>query len=121
MTSNGIMPDPSKVKVIKDFPEPKTLKDLRGFLGLSSYYRKFIKGYANIASVLTDITRGFSQGKGHRISIENKWGQPQRETFQKLKQIIIEDVTLAYPDFSNPFCLATDASDIAKRCPVSNH
>ena len=46
MTSNGIMPDPAKVKAIKDFVEPKTLKDMRAFLGLSSYYHKFIKEYA---------------------------------------------------------------------------
>ena len=50
VTADGIKPDPAKVKAVKEFPTPKRLTDLRTFLGLTSYYRRFIKDYAKIAS-----------------------------------------------------------------------
>ena len=52
MTPEGIFPDPSKVEVEKNFPAPASLKELKSFLGLANYYRRFIKGFSEIASPL---------------------------------------------------------------------
>ncbi|VDI33759.1 Hypothetical predicted protein [Mytilus galloprovincialis] len=57
VSSDGILPDPDKISAIKDYPIPKRLKDVRAFLGLSGYYRKFIKDYAKIASPLYALTK----------------------------------------------------------------
>ena len=63
LCADGIKQDPDKIAATKDFPVPKTLKDLRGFLGLASYYRKFTNNFATVAAPLTDITKGFKVGK----------------------------------------------------------
>lgn len=56
MSENGIEPCPSKIEAIKDWPIPCNVKDLRSFLGIISYYRRFIKGFADIAKVLHKLT-----------------------------------------------------------------
>lgn len=56
MSENGIEPCPSKIEAIKDWPTPCNVKDLRSFLGTISYYRRFIKGFADIANVLHKLT-----------------------------------------------------------------
>ena len=109
----GIKQDPEKVSAIKEFATPKTLKDLRGFLGLAGYYRKFTKDFAKIAAQLTDLTRGFTVSKGNKIMLGVKWKSIHQEAFQNLKDIITNDITLAFPDFSKPFKLSTDASNVA--------
>ncbi|MCI27604.1 hypothetical protein A2U01_0048803, partial [Trifolium medium] len=57
VSSQGVFPEPSKVQAILDWPQPKTITELRGFLGLTGFYRKFIKGYATIALPLTSLLR----------------------------------------------------------------
>ena len=121
ISSKGIKPDPSKVAVIKNYKEPTTLKELRSFLGLSSYYRKFINNFAKIASPLTDLTKGFTVSKSQKISIVDRWKVSQQASFDQLKQIICEDVTLAFPNFNLPFKLSTDASDFAIGGILSQH
>ena len=113
LCSDGIKQDPDKIAAIKDFPVPKTLKDLRGFLGLASYYRKFTNNFAKTAAPLTDLTKGFTVSKGNKIVIADKWKQEHQDAFQELKKIITKDVTLAFPDFSKPFKLSVDASKAA--------
>lgn len=94
ITSEGLQPDPAKVKVVQEYPIPKSVKDVRAFMGLTNYYRKFIKGFAQIASPLHDLTK-----KG--------------TAFYTLKKALTEAPILAYPDFAHPFILATDASNDA--------
>ena len=101
------------MSAIKECATPKTLKDLRGFLGLASYYRKFTRNFATIAAPLTDLTRSFTVSKGNKIMVADKWKNIHQQAFQKLKDIITNDVTLAFPDFSKPFKLSTDASNVA--------
>ena len=113
LCSDGIKQDPAKIAAIKDFPVPKTLKDLRGFLGLASYYRKFTDNFATVAAPLTDLTRGFKVVKGSKILLGDRWKDIHQKAFQDLKDIITNDVTLAFPDFNKPFKLSTDASSTA--------
>ena len=67
LSSKGIQQDPDKVAAIKQFATPRTLKDLRAFLGLASYYRKFTRYFADIAAPLTDLTQGYTVSKANKI------------------------------------------------------
>ena len=110
ISQEGIRPDPEKVAAVKDFPVPNDLHGVRSFLGLTSYYRKFIKGYSAIAAPLHDITKGFAR-KGKSVKVE--WGDEHQRAFCALKDALAYDVCLAYPNFELPFILTTDASDKA--------
>lgn len=55
VSAGGVEMDPSKVQTVTDWPTPMSVSQLRGFLGLSGYYRKFVRGYASVASPLTDL------------------------------------------------------------------
>ena len=110
ISDEGISPDPEKVVAIKQFPRPDNLHSVRSFLGLAGYYRKFIRNYSQIAAPLHQLTKGHVR-KGKRISIN--WGEEEEEAFCKIKEAIVEDVTLVYPDFNEPFRLTVDASDRA--------
>ena len=110
LSADGIKADPAKTSVIRDFKKPTTLKELRSFLGITSYYRKFCKNFAEIANPLTELTKGYAIGKGNKINITDKWGILQDKAFGELKRILEEDVVLAFPDFDKPFKLSTDAS-----------
>ena len=108
ISEDGISPDPSKVSAVKEYPTPKDLHDVRSFLGLASYYRKFIPAYSQIAAPLHALTKGYPR-KGKRIKIE--WAENEERAFQELKEALTYNVTLMYPDFQKPFLLTCDASD----------
>lgn len=116
ISEDGVKKDPDKVKTIKDFPTPKTIKDLRSFLGLSGFYRKFIQDYARMAKPLTILLRGeggrVSKSKSSKIPV--MFNKEATEAFEKIKQSLIsDDVILTYPDFNKDFYLTTDASKYA--------
>lgn len=98
---DGVTPDPSKIEAVMKFPTPKNVKDLKSFLGLAGYYRRFIKNFAKIAKPLNSL---FKEGT------EFKWEQKQEEAFTTLKHILTSDSLLQYPDFSKEFVLTTDTS-----------
>lgn len=87
---------------MKDWPIPTTLKQLRGFLGLTGYYRRFIKNYAMISQPLTDLLKknGFM------------WNDRAQKSFELLKQAMIQAPVLALPNFEEEFVVETDASGI---------
>ena len=95
-----------KVKQIRSAREPRTKKQLRAFLGLAGYYRKFIKDYAQVAAPLTGALKG-----GPSSSV--KWGPPQDAAFQVLKERLCAKPILHLPDPGRQFILRTDASDTA--------
>lgn len=116
ISDSGIKTNPERIKAVKNFPVPKTLKDLRSFLGLSNFYRRFIRDYAKIAKPLTLLLRGDNGrvSKHHSKKINVDLNEEAINAFNKLKDSLTsEDVLLAYPDFNKEFHLTTDASNYA--------
>ena len=101
VNKDGLLVDDDKIKPILEYPRPKNLKQLRRFIGATSWYRKFIKDYVQISEPLTRLTR-----KGVSFS----WKDQQEEAFQTLRTALTTAPILAYPDFKLPFVIQTDAS-----------
>jgi hypothetical protein len=101
VTSEGVKPDPEKVKAIKEFPIPKNTTDVKFFPGLAGYYRKFISQFCKIAKPLNDLLK--KNQNWH-------WEQDQIDSFHLLQTVLTQEPVLQYPDFTKPFVLATDAS-----------
>ena len=102
VSERGIAPDDSKIEKIRDFPTPRNAKEVKSFLGLSGYYRRFIKGYATISHPLTELTS---------LKTQFKWGENEQRSFDLLRTCLTTKPILAFPDFSKPFAIFTDASD----------
>ena len=103
VSREGILADPAKIDAVKNFPQPFDVRSLRSFLGLASYYRRFIENFSSVASPLYELTRkdvGFS------------WESIHHNAFCKLKQLLISAPVLAFPDFARGFVLETDASGV---------
>ena len=98
-----VRPELSKLQAVEEFPIPKT-KDVRAFLGLAGYYRRFILNFASIAVPLTDLTK-----KTSPTSV--KWSTSCENSFNQLKKLLCTTPVLNSPDFHREFVLQTDASD----------
>lgn len=105
ITPEGIKPNSDKIKAIIKYPIPCTQTEVKSYLGITNYYRKFIKDYAKIAKPLTKALK-----KGEKINIHDS---EYIEAFNKLKEIITNAPVLAYPDFNKQFQINTDASNVA--------
>ena len=103
ISKDGIETDQTKIDAIRKFQNPSCVKHLRSFLGLTNYYRKFLKDYAKYSKVLEGLC---GKNKDKKII----WTEECNEAFQKLKEKMIKTPILAYPDFENEFILDTDAS-----------
>ena len=101
LTPDGIRPNPDRVAAVKDYPALRSVKEVRQFLGLASYYRRFVKDFARIAQPLHSLTQ-----KGTPFC----WSPACEGAFLQLKQRLIESPVLVYPDFGKDFILETDAS-----------
>lgn len=104
VTPEGVRPNPDKVKAIKNYPIPKTTKQIKGFLGLLGYYRRFINNFAKLTKPLTKCLK-----KGAKIEHNHEF----IECFEKCKKLLLNEPILQYPDFSKTFNLTCDASNIA--------
>ena len=101
ISENGIETDPEKIEAIRTWPQPMNKTQVRSFLGLCSYYRKFIRNFADIARPLHKITE-------HTKVFD--WTDECEDSFKTLKTKLTETPILTHPDFSLPFILDTDAS-----------
>ncbi|GJV16078.1 putative reverse transcriptase domain-containing protein [Tanacetum coccineum] len=99
--SRGIHVDPAKIESIKDWASPKTPTEIRQFLGLSGYYRRFIDGFSKIAKPMTKLTQ-----KG----IKFDWDEKEENAFQLIKQKLCSAPNLALPEGSEDFVVYCDAS-----------
>ncbi|GJX43070.1 putative nucleotidyltransferase, ribonuclease H [Tanacetum coccineum] len=99
--SEGIHVDPAKIESIKDWESPKTPTEIRQFLGLAGYYRRFIEGFSKIAKPMTKLTQK---------SVKFNWGEKEETAFQTLKQKLCSAPILALPEGSENFIVYCDAS-----------
>ena len=103
ISDQGISPDASKIEAVKSFPEPTDLKSLRSFLGLASYYRRFIPGFSAVANPLFKLTRK---------NVNFCWSVTCQEAFERLKQLLVDTPLLIFPNFSRGFVMETDTSGV---------
>ncbi|KAG6464703.1 hypothetical protein O3G_MSEX014678 [Manduca sexta] len=103
ISTDGVQTDPEKVVAVKEWPVPKDKTQVRAFLGLCSYYRRFVKNFADIAKPL------------HKLTEEKRqfcWDESCDTAFQTLKDRLCDTPILGYPDTENEFIIDTDASNI---------
>ena len=107
VSAQGVAPTSSKVEAIVDWLTPTTVRDIRSFLGLASYYRRFIKDFSLIARPLTDLTKEKTPWK---------WKEDEEKAFLQLKVALATAPVMRLPDFDKEFVLTTDASLVHVGC-----
>lgn len=100
ISAQGVATDPEKIAAVQNWPIPTTVTQLRGFLGLAGYYRRFIKHFGIICRPMFNVLK----------KNEFQWGPDQQQAFEALKLKLSQAPVLALPDFTQPFVLETDAS-----------
>ena len=110
VSGEGIEPLPEKLEAVRKMPPPTTPKEVRQFLGLVGYYRKFVPKFADIARPLTNLTK---------LDVPYEWTNRCQEAFEFLKQMLLKEPILKYPDPSKPYTLFTDASKFAWACVLT--
>ncbi len=98
---DGIHTVDSKITAVKNFPTPKSVENVRSFQGLAGYYRAFVKNFTSIASPLIRLLKK---------DVPFLWNDAQQQSFNNLKDVLTRAPILAFPNYSLPFILCTDAS-----------
>ena len=127
VTGEGIYPDPEKVSALTTWPVPKTLKDLKAFLGFVGYFRNYVKDFSSKVKPLNDLTAGYiplktqrklkSKGKSPKGSltmksrIDGMWTNDCNNAFETIIRVLTTQPLLGFADMSSPFILHTDASN----------
>ena len=101
ITAEGILPNPAKISAVKEFRNPTNVKEVRQFLGIAGYYRRFVPNFSKVAGPLHDLTKQ---------DVQFQWTPQCQESFDQLKVLLTSPPVLAYPDFEQKFTLYTDAS-----------
>jgi hypothetical protein len=104
ISAEGVSPNPDKVAAIAALPNPTCATEVRSFLGMSGYYRQTVHQYAKLAEPLVALTR-------KRVPF--CWQEPQQQAFDTLKNMLLGDSVMAFPQTDQPYLLYTDASDFA--------
>lgn len=104
LNEQGWNVDPEKIECIVKFPAPTSRKEVQRFLGLCNWYRRFIADFSKLAAPLTELTK---------TNERFRWSTKAEEAFLKLKSALVSAPVLAMPDYSKPFSVACDASDVA--------
>ncbi|KAL4027645.1 hypothetical protein IC575_010820 [Cucumis melo] len=100
ISKKGIEVDPEKIRAVKEWPAPSNVRELRGFLGLTGYYSRFVQNYGSISAPLTQLLKSGAY----------KWTEETEAAFEKLKKAMMTLPVLAMPDFNLPFENESDAS-----------
>ncbi|XP_051153378.1 uncharacterized protein LOC127287824 [Leptopilina boulardi] len=104
ISSDGVKPNPKKIEAVEHFPTPKTPRNVKQFLGLAGYYRRFIKDFSAKAKPLSNLLKK---------NVKFEWGPEQDESFKELRSNLCKSPILQYPDYDKIFTITTDASDFA--------
>ena len=104
VSARGVQPSPDKVRAVVEWPKPSSVKDVRSFLGLAGFYRRFIRNFSLKARPLTELTRDDATWR---------WDEPQEMAFKTLKRSLVTAPVLHMPNFELPFVLTTDASAVS--------
>ena len=105
ISADGLKMEEEKVTAVKEYPKPRNIHEVRGFLGFVGFYRKFIAGFAKIAKPLTELTKAKAK--------KFEWDDEAEQSYHTLKELIQTAPMLHAPDENQPFWLTTDASDFA--------
>ncbi|VDI10852.1 Hypothetical predicted protein [Mytilus galloprovincialis] len=106
ISREGVKVDPAKTSAVSKFPTPQTQKQLRSFLGMANYYRRFIKDHSKIVFPLNSLLH-----KDQPVKL--KWTPKCQTAFDTIKHALVNAPVLSYPDLDKPFILTCDASDTA--------
>jgi transposase InsO family protein len=109
--TDGIHTDPQKTEKVNNWPRPKTIKELKSFLGFCGYYRRFIHHYSDITHPLDVLCSQDNSIKGKGNVITGKWSDVHEEAFNSLKHALVSAPILCYPQQDCEFILDTDASN----------
>lgn len=104
ITEHGIRANPKKIETIKNYPRPSNTKEIQKFMGLCSYFRRYVRDFSKHSRPLTMLL------KNEQPFV---WTESQQKAFNKLRETLTQEVTLAFPNFDKLFYVTTDASDIA--------
>ena len=110
ISGEGIKPLPEKLESIKEMPPPTTPKEVKQFLGLIGYYRKFVPRFADVARPLTNLTR---------LDQPFEWSDKCQASFELLKEALIKEPILRFPDPNKPYTLYTDTSKYTWSCVLT--
>ena len=110
ISGEGIEPLPEKLESIKGMPPPTTPKEVKQFLGLIGYYRKFVPRFADIARSLTNLTQ---------LDQPFEWSDKCQTSFELLKEALIKEPILRFPDPNKPYTLYADTSKYAWSCVLT--
>ena len=102
ISAQGMTTDPSKTEAVRNWPPPKNIKEVRSFLGFCSYYRRYVKNFANLSEPISQLTRR---------DCKFLWTDNCQIAFEAIKELLIQAPVLAYPQDEGPFILDCDASD----------
>ena len=111
VSKDGVKADPAKLEAITKFPKPDTIKKLKGFVALCSYYRRFVQGFSKIAKPLTDAMRN--------KPLSLVWTPPMEEAFARMKLALTKPPVLAYPKYGERYYLECDGSKLGLGCVLS--
>ena len=111
VSGKGISTNPKKIEAVSKWPTPKTVYDVRSFLGFVGYYRRFIKNFSRITKPIREVITGLeNQSKRAAKKTYIEWTDAANTAFEHLKTMCVSTPILAYPDYQLPFTLHTDSS-----------
>jgi hypothetical protein len=121
LTKDGVQVDDEKIEAVKSFPIPKSQKEVRSFLGLCNFYRKYVKDFAKIALPLNALLQDSNSAAQNSKKSKLQWTEDCNQAFESLKHAMSSTPVLLYPNFNKEFFLSTDASGSSIGFVLSQH